>query len=145
MPIGLVVSAAAVPRPWLAPQGLDHPAAAEEVHLVDLGHRTHVVILGVFHSLIDAVLTRTEARRCLPDSVLVKEVLDEAEIISVATKPSARRKGVAQQLMAAVIRKERPPEPYKGKGIRYQGEYVRMKAGKSGKTCRAQLSSGPPW
>lgn len=35
--------------------------------------------------------------------------------------------------LAAVIRKERPPEPYKGKGIRYQGEYVRMKAGKSGK------------
>lgn len=35
--------------------------------------------------------------------------------------------------LAAVIRKERPPEPYKGKGIRYQGEYVRLKAGKSGK------------
>ncbi len=35
--------------------------------------------------------------------------------------------------MAAVIRKERPPEPYKGKGIRYEGEYVRMKAGKAGK------------
>jgi len=36
--------------------------------------------------------------------------------------------------LAAVIRMERPPEPYKGKGIRYQGEYVRTKAGKSGKT-----------
>ncbi len=35
--------------------------------------------------------------------------------------------------MAAVIRMARPPEPYKGKGIRYQGEYVRMKAGKAGK------------
>lgn len=35
--------------------------------------------------------------------------------------------------LAAVIRKERPPEPYKGKGIRYQNEYVRMKAGKTGK------------
>jgi len=35
--------------------------------------------------------------------------------------------------LAAVIRMERPPEPYKGKGIRYQGEYVRKKAGKSGK------------
>jgi large subunit ribosomal protein L6 len=35
--------------------------------------------------------------------------------------------------LAAVIRKERPPEPYKGKGLRYQGEYVRQKAGKSGK------------
>ncbi len=35
--------------------------------------------------------------------------------------------------LAAVIRKERPPEPYKGKGIRYEGEYVRAKAGKAGK------------
>jgi large subunit ribosomal protein L6 len=35
--------------------------------------------------------------------------------------------------VAADIRKIRPPEPYKGKGIRYQGEYVRRKAGKAGK------------
>jgi large subunit ribosomal protein L6 len=35
--------------------------------------------------------------------------------------------------MAAQIRDLRPPEPYKGKGIRYQGEIIRRKAGKSGK------------
>ncbi|MDJ0754245.1 MAG: 50S ribosomal protein L6 [Ardenticatenaceae bacterium] len=35
--------------------------------------------------------------------------------------------------MAAQIRKVRPPEPYKGKGIRYLGEHVRRKAGKAGK------------
>jgi large subunit ribosomal protein L6 len=35
--------------------------------------------------------------------------------------------------VAADIRKLRPPEPYLGKGIRYQGEFVRRKAGKSGK------------
>lgn len=35
--------------------------------------------------------------------------------------------------MAAEIRGLRPPEPYKGKGIRYRGEVVRQKAGKSGK------------
>jgi large subunit ribosomal protein L6 len=34
--------------------------------------------------------------------------------------------------MAAQIRKRKPVEPYKGKGIRYQGEYVRRKAGKAG-------------
>ncbi|MEZ5974128.1 MAG: 50S ribosomal protein L6 [Planctomycetota bacterium] len=33
--------------------------------------------------------------------------------------------------IAAVIRKVRPPEPYKGKGIRYEGEFVRRKSGKS--------------
>jgi len=32
---------------------------------------------------------------------------------------------------AAVVRSQRPPEPYKGKGIRYEGEYVRKKQGKS--------------
>jgi large subunit ribosomal protein L6 len=34
---------------------------------------------------------------------------------------------------AAQIRRHRPPEPYKGKGIRYEGEKVRRKAGKTGK------------
>jgi large subunit ribosomal protein L6 len=33
---------------------------------------------------------------------------------------------------AADIRKRRPPEPYKGKGIRYKGEFVRHKEGKTG-------------
>lgn len=35
--------------------------------------------------------------------------------------------------IAAIIRKHRPPEPYHGKGIRYAGEKIRRKAGKSGK------------
>ncbi len=35
--------------------------------------------------------------------------------------------------VAANIRKIRPPEPYKGKGVRYQGETIRRKAGKAGK------------
>ena len=35
--------------------------------------------------------------------------------------------------LAATIRATRPPEPYKGKGIRCSGEYVRQKAGKAGK------------
>ena len=42
-------------------------------------------------------------------------------------------RGIDKQLVgqvAADIRKRRPPEPYKGKGIRYEGEYVRRKVGK---------------
>ena len=35
--------------------------------------------------------------------------------------------------LAANIRDVRPPEPYKGKGIRYEGEFVRRKEGKTGK------------
>jgi large subunit ribosomal protein L6 len=42
-------------------------------------------------------------------------------------------KGIDKQQvgqLAAEVRKVRPPEPYKGKGIRYEGEYVRRKVGK---------------
>jgi large subunit ribosomal protein L6 len=42
-------------------------------------------------------------------------------------------KGISKQAVgevAAYIRKQRPPEPYKGKGIRYEGEYVARKVGK---------------
>ena len=35
--------------------------------------------------------------------------------------------------VAANIRKLRKPDPYKGKGVRYQGEVIRRKAGKAGK------------
>jgi large subunit ribosomal protein L6 len=44
--------------------------------------------------------------------------------------------GIDKQVVgeqAARIRQIRKPEPYKGKGIRYAGEYVRRKAGKTGK------------
>lgn len=37
---------------------------------------------------------------------------------------------------AAEVRAKRPPEPYKGKGIRYQGEFVRHKEGKAGKGAK---------
>ncbi|WP_026688610.1 50S ribosomal protein L6 [Alteribacter aurantiacus] len=45
-------------------------------------------------------------------------------------------KGIDKERVGALasnIRAVRPPEPYKGKGIRYQGEYVRRKEGKTGK------------
>jgi len=44
--------------------------------------------------------------------------------------------GIDKQVVGEIsanIRKVRPPEPYKGKGIRYEGEYVRRKAGKAAK------------
>ncbi len=48
--------------------------------------------------------------------------------------------GIDKQLVggfAADVRSLRKPEPYKGKGIRYTGEYVRKKAGKSAKSASA--------
>ena len=51
----------------------------------------------------------------------------------VPTQTEILVKGIDKQQVgeiAAEIRDVRPPEPYKGKGIRYQGEYVRRKVGK---------------
>ncbi len=44
--------------------------------------------------------------------------------------------GIDKELVGEIsarIRRQRPPEPYKGKGVRYQGERVRRKAGKAGR------------
>jgi large subunit ribosomal protein L6 len=51
----------------------------------------------------------------------------------VPTPTEVLVKGIDKQAVgqiAAEVRKVRPPEPYKGKGIRYEGEYVRRKVGK---------------
>ena len=55
-------------------------------------------------------------------------------VVEANTKISV--KGTNKQTVgdvAAEIRSKRPPEVYKGKGVRYEGEYVRRKAGKAGK------------
>ncbi len=64
----------------------------------------------------------------IPEGIEI-EVDSKANRISVA---GIDRQQVGQ--VAADIRSLRPPEPYKGKGIRYVGEYVKIKAGKQGAT-----------
>ncbi len=49
---------------------------------------------------------------------------------TVITLKSPDKEALGQA--AAKIRSFRPPEPYKGKGVRYQGEHIRIKAGKAG-------------
>ena len=56
--------------------------------------------------------------------------------LSVEANTKITVKGSNKQTVgdvAAFIRSKRPPEVYKGKGVRYEGEYVRRKAGKAGK------------
>ncbi len=62
-----------------------------------------------------------------PDGITF-EVLDRNNVIKI----TGYDKQVVGQI-SAEIRGMRPVEPYKGKGIRYRGEYVRRKAGKAGK------------
>jgi len=64
-----------------------------------------------------------------------------AGIDVVVEKTSMIVKGIDKQLVgqvAANIRSLRPPEPYKGKGIRYSDEIIRMKAGKAAKAAGAK-------
>jgi large subunit ribosomal protein L6 len=62
-------------------------------------------------------------------------IIPPADItFEVPTATTIKIKGIDKQLVgliAAKIRQIRPPEPYKGKGVRYQGEYIRRKAGKT--------------
>jgi len=63
-----------------------------------------------------------------PPKDLSFEVEDRGKTIFV--------RGIDKQVvgeLSAQIRKVRPPEPYKGKGIAYEGEHIRRKAGKAGK------------
>jgi large subunit ribosomal protein L6 len=68
----------------------------------------------------------------LPDSVQARvEIIDEAGIKKPRLHLTSYDKMMLGQT-AARIRSFRPPEPYKGKGVRYTGERVREKAGKAG-------------
>ena len=60
----------------------------------------------------------------------------EGITIAVDANTKISVKGSNKQLVgdiAALIRSKRPPEVYKGKGVKYEGEYIRRKAGKAGK------------
>ena len=66
----------------------------------------------------------------------VDYALPEGVTAETPTPTEIILKSVNKQLLgqaAANVRAYRPPEPYKGKGVRYEGEVVRRKAGKSGK------------
>ncbi|MBI5214782.1 MAG: 50S ribosomal protein L6 [Ignavibacteriae bacterium] len=66
-----------------------------------------------------------------PDSVKVEVPIPTNILVS----------GIDKQLVGQVaskIRSFRPPEPYKGKGVKYEGEYIRRKAGKAAATAGAK-------
>ncbi len=60
-----------------------------------------------------------------------KSVKIEVEANTKITVSGSNKQEVGD--IAALIRSKRPPEVYKGKGIKYEGEYIRRKAGKAGK------------
>lgn len=68
----------------------------------------------------------------LPIPAGIKVQVEKNSLISIT---GVNKQAVGQ--FAAEVRSKRPPEPYQGKGIRYDGEHVRRKAGKAAKTAKA--------
>ena len=113
--------------------GLTRTLLANMVVGVTDGFRKDLEIQGVgYRAALDGrVLVLTvgyshPVRMTPPDGI--SYVLDSPTRIAVT---GVDKQAVGEE--AARIRRVRPPEPYKGKGIRYAGEYVRRKAGKTGK------------
>lgn len=72
--------------------------------------------------------------------IVFTSVQDPATRMPIITVAGIDKETVGQ--MAAEVRKVRPPEPYKGKGIRYSDEVIRRKAGKSGKAGKGGGKGG---
>ena len=97
---------------------------------VSEGFSKELEIIGVGYQ---AQVERTRLRLQLGYSHDI--YFDMPEGITVtANRTEVKVEGIDKQLVGAVaakIRSFRPPEPYKGKGVRYKGEYVRSKQGKT--------------
>lgn len=92
----------------------------KKLEMIGVGYRA-----AVQGDLLDLQLGFSHPTKLpIPEGITVK--VDKNTLITI----SGFDKHLVGQF-AASIRKKRPPEPYKGKGIRYSGEYVRKKAGKS--------------
>lgn len=113
--------------------GLTRTLIANMVTGVSEGFSKNLEIVGVGYR---AAMKGSDLEMQLGFShpVLVKPEADISFEVPVPTKVTVR--GIDKQRVgqiAAEIRAWRKPEPYKGKGIRYEGEYVRRKLGKAAK------------
>ena len=99
----------------------------KELNLIGVGYRAAVNRAAVKGDILDIQIGFSHPYQLkVPDGVQV----------TVAKNTAITITGIDKQVVgqfAANIRALRPPEPYKGKGIRYVDEYVRRKAGKSTK------------
>jgi large subunit ribosomal protein L6 len=100
---------------------------AKKLELVGVGYRAEMkgkrlqLLLGFSHPILFVP----------PDGVKIEAPTQTNILVS----------GIDKQLVgqvAAKIRSFRPPEPYKGKGVKYEGEYIRRKAGKAAAAAGAK-------
>jgi large subunit ribosomal protein L6 len=113
--------------------GLTRTLIANMVDGVTKGYERNLEIIGVGYR---AVLKGKDLEIAVGYSHPVAYPAPEGIDFEVPSPTKITIRGNDKQLVgqtAANIRKIRKPEPYKGKGIRYEGEYVRKKAGKAAK------------
>jgi len=113
--------------------GLTRTLVANMVEGVTKGYEKRLEIVGVGYR---AVLKGADLELALGFSHPVAVLAPPGIEFEVPATNRIVVRGIDKQLVgevAAKIRKIRKPEPYKGKGIRYEGEHVRKKAGKAAK------------
>jgi large subunit ribosomal protein L6 len=113
--------------------GLSRTLVANMVHGVTEGYTKVLEIVGTGYR-VAAKGSDLEFSLGFSHPVLVKA--PEGITFTVETPTRFSVSGIDKQKVgevAANIRKLRKPDPYKGKGVRYQGEHIRRKAGKAGK------------
>ncbi|AHK63756.1 50S ribosomal protein L6 [Chlamydia avium] len=115
-------------------QGLFWALISNMVRGVHTGFEKRLEMIGVgFKAAIQGSVLDLSIGVSHPTKIPIPKGLE----VSVEKNTLISIKGIDKQLVgefAAGIRTKRPPEPYKGKGIRYENEYVRRKAGKAAKT-----------
>ena len=110
--------------------GLTRSLVANMVHGVTTGYEKRLEIQGVGYR---AQLKGKNLELAVGFSHPVGVAAPEGIEFEVPQPTRVVVRGISKQLVgetAAIIRKQRPPEPYKGKGIRYEGEHVQRKVGK---------------
>jgi large subunit ribosomal protein L6 len=110
--------------------GLTRSLVANMIHGVTAGYEKRLEIQGVGYR---AQLKGSNLELAVGYSHAVPIAAPQGIEFEVPQPTRIVVRGISKQLVgetAALIRKQRPPEPYKGKGIRYEGEYVARKVGK---------------
>ena len=127
----IVVARPSDERMHRALHGLTRSLLANMVEGVTNGYRKQLELHGVGYK---AEAQATGVKLVVGLSHPVEFPAPQGVKISVENNTQVKIEGIDKELVgqvAAEIRKVRPPEPYKGKGIRYVGEQVRRKAGKT--------------
>jgi large subunit ribosomal protein L6 len=128
----IVVSRSSEVKQHRAYHGLTRALVANMVQGVSEGYRKALQIVGVGYRADmrgqDLVLNVGYSHEVVypqPDGITLTTPTQTQIVVEGIDKQKVGQ-------VAAELRAVRPPEPYKGKGIRYEGEHVRRKAGKTG-------------